>query len=427
MKGTLKNRLVNSCFGLCLGLFFFVGCKPLLNVSSRNLASSYRNDVSLLNPQYVIYHSSESQSEFHFKIKSKELLYARLGNDKFFTARLLISYKLYSSYESLEIIDSSSIKLIDEHYNEAENDVVGKILFKANYGNRYLLEVNVKDLNRSLEQSTYLPIDKLNKLVRQNFIVINSDERSPLFNNYLKSGDKVMISSKNKMDSLFVRYYKRNFPFPAPPFAETQPIYFEYKADSTFILKCDSNNNVSFQLSKEGFYHFQCDTIQKNGLTLFRFNDEFPEFGSAEQLLSPLRYITSREEFEEMEKSKNAKSEVDNFWLNISSSKERAKEIIRKFYNRVKESNTYFTSYLEGWKSDRGLVYIIFGYPNTVYKSTNYESWTYGETNNVNSFTFNFVKVINPFTENDFILDRSPIYKNNWYKAVDAWRQGRAY
>ena len=34
---------------------------------------------------------------------------------------------------------------------------------------------------------------------------------------------------------------------------------------------------------------------------------------------------------------------------------------------------------------------------------------------------------LNIFTENDYKLERSPMYKSSWYKAVDAWRSGRAY
>ena len=45
--------------------------------------------------------------------------------------------------------------------------------------------------------------------------------------------------------------------------------------------------------------------------------------------------------------------------------------------------------------------------------------------------TFDFFmgnnKMENPFTENDYKLQRSPMYKSSWYRAVDSWRSGRAY
>jgi hypothetical protein len=45
----------------------------------------------------------------------------------------------------------------------------------------------------------------------------------------------------------------------------------------------------------------------------------------------------------------------------------------------------------------------------------------------VNSVVYLFSKVSNPFTDNDFELERSQIFKQFWYTSVDAWRQGRVY
>ncbi|MCE9540005.1 MAG: GWxTD domain-containing protein, partial [Bacteroidetes bacterium] len=95
--------------------------------------------------------------------------------------------------------------------------------------------------------------------------------------------------------------------------------------------------------------------------------------------------------------------------------------------NRVQDANLYFTSYLEGWKTDRGMIYLIYGSPNVTYKTANSETWIYGEENNINSLSYTFSKTNNPFTNNDFTLDRSVVYKQSWYTAVDIWRQGRTY
>jgi hypothetical protein len=93
----------------------------------------------------------------------------------------------------------------------------------------------------------------------------------------------------------------------------------------------------------------------------------------------------------------------------------------------VQDANYYFTSYLEGWKTDRGMVYLIYGSPNVIYRTLNSETWIYGEENNVNSLSYSFTKVNNPFTNNDYTLERSVVYKQSWITAVDIWRQGRTY
>jgi GWxTD domain-containing protein len=214
---------------------------------------------------------------------------------------------------------------------------------------------------------------------------------------------------------------------PSPPYSTSNLIPFEYGADSIFTLQLSETDTTGFVFPKRGFYHVQSDTNTKEGLTIYRFEDNFPEVKKSSDLLQPLRYLTSKQEYDAMASYKNQKTAVDSFWVYAGGSHDRARELVKKFYNRVQNSNEYFSSYIEGWKTDRGLIYIIYGPPNVVYKSSGSESWVYGEENNFNSLTFSFVKVINPFTDNDYRLDRSQLFKTSWFNSVEMWRQGRVY
>jgi len=83
----------------------------------------------------------------------------------------------------------------------------------------------------------------------------------------------------------------------------------------------------------------------------------------------------------------------------------------------------FFSSYLEGWKSDRGIIYIIFGPPNIVNKEGQVETWYYGTSQSIRSIAFNFYIVNDPFSDNDYVLARSANYKNSWYIAIGTWRR----
>ena len=144
-------------------------------------------------------------------------------------------------------------------------------------------------------------------------------------------------------------------------------------------------------------------------------------------MVEPMRYITTKKEFTFLYESEDKKAAVDKFWLDVAGSSERARTLIREYFNRVESSNHYFTSYMEGWKTDRGIIYIIYGSPNVIYKGKDYENWIYGEENNVMSVSFTFSKVNNPISNNDYQLNRSSSYKNTWFRAVDSWRSGRVY
>lgn len=394
--------------------------------TNKTQTSAYKHD-NILHPQFEIFHINDSVSELHFKIRSRELLYTRPDGINF-SCNVLLSYNLLPSYDTKVITDSSSMRLVDGSNDNTDKYLVGKMNIKAKKLRGYFLRVTTTDLNRNTSNAATFAIEKENDLNRQNFIVKQKGIDSPLFRNYIKTGEELTISYKAKMGvTLFVRYYNRDFPLAAPPFSTTDPRPFQYKQDSAFTLQMSPEGSVNFTAFKKGFYHFQLDTTKRDGLTLFNFSDVYPEVKKAEDMVPPLRFITSKQEYDEVNISANKKAAIEKFWLTCTGNKDRAKEVIRKFYNRVQDANLYFTSYLEGWKTDRGMVYLIYGSPNVIYHTGNSETWIYGEENNINSLTYSFSKVNNPFTDNDFKLERSDVYKQSWYTAVDIWRQGRAY
>lgn len=389
--------------------------------------NNYKRESNAMRPTFTIFHVSDTISELHFKIASKELLYMRPDAINF-SSNVLISYKLVNNYESKDILDSGSVRLVDTNNEGLEKFLIGKMNFKAIFPKSYYLRVTVTDLNRNSSYKTTLTVDKASMLARQNFMVRSKKDEAPIFRNYLMLDEQVQIQYRMSSSmSLFVRYYNREFPLAAPPFSLTDPQPFQYKADSTFILQLSDKGTVDFTMNKDGFYHFLLDTTKREGLTLFHFNDAFPEVKTADAMITPLRYITSREEFTALMSSANKKADVEKFWLECTGNMERAKEVIRKFYTRVNDANVHFSSYLEGWKTDRGMIYLIYGSPNTIYRTANTENWIYGDASNINSLQFMFVRVDNPFSDNDFSLERSGNYRQQWYMAVDVWRQGRAY
>ena len=60
---------------------------------------------------------------------------------------------------------------------------------------------------------------------------------------------------------------------------------------------------------------------------------------------------------------KQQKLAVDRFWLSNIKNTNKAIQIIELFYERVEEANKQFSNYKEGWKTDMGMMYILFGPP----------------------------------------------------------------
>ncbi len=410
------------CLLLIISLDLITGCSPSYRISSQNLSNIYDPENNYLHPQYVVYHFRDDSSRLYLKINSSELLYKK-NESGTNAAQVSVSYKLFNDAESKYIVDSSSITLNDYNEGDPSGVLIHSVNFKTPLLSKYILEVEMKDNFRQQSVKSFITIDKSGRQSAQHFFVKLSGQQVPLFRNDVTPDEYFnIITPDTTKRRMFVRCYFRTFPLAAPPFAEKVPEKFEYAADSIFTI--DISPASVIKLEKRGFYHFQYDTTVKQGLTIFRFDEDFPKVTDEAKLLEGIRFLTTKKEYDELLVAKNKRTAIDKFWLDLAGSEQRGKVLIRKYYTRIQDANILFSSYLEGWKTDRGLIYTIFGPPSTVYKSSTAEDWMYGNYNYNNSLTFTFEKIYNPFSDNDYILRRSDYYESAWYRAVDRWRQG---
>ncbi len=416
----MKISRILALFGLVV--IVASGCYTE-RISNQNLSYLYDRDASFLHPEFNILHKNDSVSELHFRINSNELLYLQHPESKFYSAFFRIRYEVYTQLESKLLIDSSVVLFADSNLIIEGKTISGILTLKPSQVPQSLIKIDLVDLRRSSRVKRYYQINRENPSCRQFFTLRLADGNYPLSRNYVKKDEVVILSHASGAKSAKVRYYNREFPLPKPPFSVETPKVFDYQADSIFEMQLDK----PFSFKQEGFYHIQLSDSTKHGFTLFRYKESFPEVKTVEDLIAPLRFINSNSEYKELQEADFKKPAIDRFWLNLAGNKDRAKLLIQKFYSRVEDSNEFFTSYTEGWRNDRGLVYLIFGPPNIIYKNSTSEHWIYGEADNASSLGLTFYKVDNPFSDNDFRLDRSPIYKSSWYSAVDMWRQGRVY
>ena len=424
MNKIYRNKKIAAVF---IYLLLIIACATPSRISNKNLAFLYNKESYPIHFDYSIYHVNDTLSRIYFSVSAQDLLYMKHDDGLHYFSKILVSYKLFRSYESKEIIDSSSTQMIALAItNNDEHELCGSVDMRVTQGNEYLLELEINDLNRGQSAIKYTQVDKIGKYSHQNFSIKNYSSNSIHYGANIETNNLLLIHYRDTtVKKLYGRYYKRQFPLALPPFSIENETQFDYRPDSIFTIKVDSN--FKFMPKGEGFYHFQIDSSRKEGLTLYCFHEKYPLVNKPFDLIAPLRYITTNEEFDNLI-TKNNKASIDQFWLNTADNNtERAKDLIKIFYNRVVEANQYYSSYVEGWKTDRGMLYVVLGPPNLVYKSSDSESWIYGEENNLMSITYTFTKIDNPFTNNDYSLARSPIYKNMWYRAVDTWRQGRVY
>jgi len=384
---------------------------------------SYLYDVSIQSylPQCVAYHKNDSITAVYYSVKSESLMYVKDINSGKYNTNAILKLELYNSNDLKKQIDTAYTKIIDDD-NQNLKELNGFIDIKTSGVESALLKITLYDLNKHTSVDTYLNIYRKND-TRQHFLMLSSDSL-PIYNYGVSSDQSFRIKTENKsIQKLWVRYYNRVFPIATPPYVESKISTFDFSPDSIFTVSISNGKTDLLRFKQKGIYFFQTDTSSKKGYTVFRFDEDYPFITNVGQMLESIRYITEKKENDEMLIQKDKKNAVDQFWLNIAGNELRAKELIKKYYNRVQEANEYFTSFIEGWKTDKGLVYIVYGPPNIVYKSKNSEDWVYGEDRNMRSIRFTFFKMENPFTDNDYQLSRSNSYKDEWYIAVENWRR----
>jgi len=258
-----------------------------------------------------------------------------------------------------------------------------------------------------------------NQQDEQNYLLKNAQTDEVIYDNIVKKDNPVRIYYRNKTYAHFtVQYYPPAKGMALPPYSDNKENHLPTTPDSTFTTSAYLSPN------REGIYYIQADTNTLAGITLLCVDNSFPKITTAADLIESLRYITRNEEYRDMLRAENPKASVDNFWLTRAGSPDRGRVLIKEYYSRVQRANEFFTTFQEGWKTDRGIIYIVYGQPEAVYLLPNAETWVYYPKGNQPKLQFDFIRQDLPFTNQHYHLIRDINYEPSWQNAVYEWRNG---
>jgi GWxTD domain-containing protein len=114
-----------------------------------------------------------------------------------------------------------------------------------------------------------------------------------------------------------------------------------------------------------------------------------------DEALQQMRYILDSEERREIKKVSTKKREelFKKLWKHRDPTPDTiVNELMNEYYKRVAYSNIHFESFIDGWETDRGMIYIFFGPPDEIdrfmvqQRQEPYETWHYYRIQE--SFTF---------------------------------------
>ena len=142
-------RMFKRVLQICVVVVLLSSCYQTAKIANQNLAFAYERDAQVLHPQFSVYHSTASKSQLYFAINTQELLYMKSPGNANYSAKITVSYVMYSSYESKQVLDSGSVFLEDDASKDEILSLNGMLEFNASYPNVYVLEVLVLDVNRN--------------------------------------------------------------------------------------------------------------------------------------------------------------------------------------------------------------------------------------------------------------------------------------
>lgn len=192
----------------------------------------------------------------------------------------------------------------------------------------------------------------------------------------------------------------------------------------------------NYQLLEKGNYRFEVETLDESGGDIYKARDfailseNYPTVGNTRELAEPLIYLMDRRDHEEMmniENPDSLKEAIDRFWLSHVGNMSQAKTVINLYYERVEQANKQFTNFKEGWKTDLGMMYILFGPPWYVdrYLNTLVWSYSYDRTDPRYNFVFEKPNMRNEyFPFDNYLLQRNHGYFNIQYRQIQLWLSG---
>lgn len=331
-----------------------------------------------------------------------------------------LSYDLRTSYidekhvKSVVSIDSSNVVDVDfrqyVYLVEFEKDQEEKLLVLDFYN-------AVRDKHFRLD----IPLS-IKDWKPTPYLIFEAEKDIPYFTSYINKDYPVRIV--NPFDNSFnyeISGIVNNKAVATPPFDDVKR---ENPSDVPLDTLYGVNDSERFKFHNEGYYTINSSGDGGQALSIVVTDEFHPYFNNYPSLTSPLIYVSTNDEFKQLQSGEEPRDAFESFVNNtISSNEVVAKDFIKYYYRRVRKSARLFSENKEGWKTDRGMVYQIYGNPSQVFRNESTELWVYPSSSGGRvRFIFDII------IEDGLIkhkLIRGKRYRESWMLAVTQWRSGR--
>ena len=411
----LPVRGACAWMGLVGALLLLAGC-AMSSMTVPSQRRPYDRESSTLHPSFTFHRRADlGQLDVYLSLPRKELLYSRAEAFAPFVAELEVS-----------VADTTWL-LRDTAWSDAPS------ILKARWSLEQLpttpgLEVTLSDVLRNASVTSRVWLGPNGTWTPSDLLIWSQRENWPLPGEDAKVGDTLVIHMPDKQVAPVagtliweVENYTPPRALPPPPFSSGRSRWDTLQPTPLGVIEADS---LMVLVVPEGTTVIELRNAPL-AVRVHARSEAFPELKEASELIAPLRFIASRSEFQKLTSAEHPKRALDAFWLACGESPEAARDLLNTFYERVEEANLSFSGLVEGWRTDRGMIHIVFGVPQRVRRDARNEYWIYGEEGTANALTFHFRRKAHAFDGNAFELQRSIQFRSVWDRGVSNWRNGR--
>jgi len=394
-------------------MFLFQACRTRALVLYQDLSFLYNPDSPVLKHKIMF----EADSVYLYLSLSKNEKFKTFEN---FRSRYKLSGHKSNSFSEGEVIKLDFVPMNLKGYWDLTDQVILRYTVQEGKPEEVFF-VKIEDQTRL--QTHLLDLGQIyRKNTPEKIFMLSDSATNPQLATYFYANRNYQLEAGLQQDSVVYHIYKHDFPPADPPYMDKSihPEVKEISADSGGILSLGE----VFNFQGEGVVILTSNREIPGCFSFLLKNTKYPYLTNSSELIEPLVYLTSESEYKQLQQAEDYKLAVDNFWMEIGGSMEYSRKLVQHYYSRVEFANRFFTSYKEGWKTDRGMVFIIMGKPDYVTKSGQDEIWQYDQIFNKEFVTFTFRKQPIFLSNDNYELQRSENFKKLWDILIDNWRKG---
>ena len=405
---TRTNRLPSSVF-IVIALISIFNNLSFAQLKDKSL-TNYSNVRDFFYADPLVFYSSDSANarlDLYLEIPYDRIQFKKNSSTKDLTAS--ISYTVKVSNDAGQPVIS---EIYDETLNISSSDAKtykdeSKFIVKSfavKIGN-YTSVITLKDNNSKTELSknySFKVIDHVGEDIFTSDMMIVSNYEIEA------SGKKKITPSVNNNLGVLKNFYVFYEIYNTKP--DNTEVSYTYQIidikNNSSVLQTNKYtlvpgaNKIIEKLSTEnimiGDFRLELkDNLSGKILEVKNVTNRWTDFPIAikdiDVAISQLQYVATSEE---MDKLKEAKTTAEKekmfieFWKKKDPSPATPRnELMIEYYNRIKIANERYSHYNEGWRSDMGMVFIIYGNPSNIdrhpYENQTkpYEVWDYYDIN----------------------------------------------